>query len=99
MLFIKAVATKLIDDTSYPEIVLCHFFDINNTKHEFIEKWPVVSDASFSGIFPVDCLIGCSVIEDRGTSLLVNTHSPWGIESTKGETTFEVSAEILVGRQ
>ena len=47
MFSIKAKATKLIDNSSYPEIVLCEIVDIDGQKHEFIEKWPVVSAEDF----------------------------------------------------
>lgn len=53
MFYIKAIATKLIDNTGYPEIVLCEFMDYKGNKHEFIEKWPVVSDKEFINIFPM----------------------------------------------
>ena len=38
MFYIKATAIDLIDNSSYPEIVLCEFIDIYGTKHRVIEK-------------------------------------------------------------
>ena len=43
MFYIKATAIDLIDNNSYPEIVLCEFIDIYGIQHRIIEKWPVVS--------------------------------------------------------
>ena len=43
MFYIKATAIDLIDNSSYPEIVLCEFIDIYGIQHRIIEKWPVVS--------------------------------------------------------
>ena len=43
MFYIKATAIDLIDNNSYPKIVLCEFIDIYGIQHRIIEKWPVVS--------------------------------------------------------
>lgn len=83
--FIKAQATKLVDD-SQPYFVLCEFYDVNERKHEIIEKWPVVTEKDWDGNLPTDCLIPCTVIEDRVSSYIVHTD----IESTLGETIFEI---------
>ena len=31
------IATQLIDDSNYPEVVLCEFADYNGKKHKFDE--------------------------------------------------------------
>lgn len=61
MFYIKVIATKLIDDSGYPEFVLCVFIDYRGKKHEFIEKCPVVSNEEFTNKFPTNCIIGCIV--------------------------------------
>ena len=97
MFLIKAKATKLIDDSSYPEIVLCEVVDVYGQKHEFIEKWPVVSAKDyFENAFPKECEIGCVILEKRETSYLVSTEQPYGIESTDGKTIFEIDKESLL---
>lgn len=96
MFYIKAVATRLIDDSSYPEIVLCEFADFKGIKHEFIEKWPVISSEKFDNIFPKCCSIGCVIIEERTKTYTVNTDQPWGIESTEGNTIFEIDTNMLI---
>ena len=59
MFCIKALATQLIDRSFYPEIVLCEMVDVHGCKHQFIEKWPVVSVSAkkFENIFPQACEI------------------------------------------
>lgn len=37
MFYIKATAIRLIDDSAYPEIVLCEFADAYDHKHRIIE--------------------------------------------------------------
>ena len=96
MFYIKATATRLIDDSMYPEIVLCEFIDANDTRHKIIEKWPVVSYEKFENIFPKDCFIGCTVVETKFESYIVNTEQPWDIESEKGKTIFEIHKNLLV---
>lgn len=96
MFFIKAVATRLIDDTSYPEFVLCEFTDANGYNHKFVEKWPVVSEEDFENFFPKDCLLGCVIIEEKPTTYIVSTEQPWGIESEEDISVFEISKSQLI---
>lgn len=95
MFFIKAIATKLVDDSEYPEFVLCEFVDCDEKKHEFIEKWPVISDKVFKKSFPLNCVIGCIVLKENINSYLVSTLKPWGIESEEGLYEFEISKDLL----
>ena len=90
------MATQLIDDSSYPEIVLCEIVDMNGCKHRFIEKWPVVSAEKFENVFPRVCQIDCVVLEERSMSYVVCTEQPWDMESTEGKTVFEISKECLL---
>lgn len=94
--FIKASVTKLIDDSTYPEVVLLEFYDINNKKHEVIEKWPVISNLKFSNEFPKECLIACMIIEEKENLYIVSTLEPWSIESTSGLTVFEISKTLII---
>ena len=96
MFEIKAKATKLIDDAGYPELVLVEFYDYYGKKHNFIEKWPVVSAQEFDASFPKECTIACTLVEERETSCIVDTSKPWGMESEEGLTIFEVSKNLLV---
>ncbi|MBQ3490604.1 MAG: hypothetical protein IJA86_08440 [Clostridia bacterium] len=96
MFYIKAMATRLIDDRGYPEIVLCEFIDINGNRHRIIEKWPVVSNEKFENTFPKDVLLGCVIIEEKAESYIVDTDQPWYIESVEGKTIFEIHKNSLV---
>ena len=96
MFYIKATAIDLIDNSSYPEIVLCEFIDIYGTKHRVIEKWPVVSLEKFDNVFPKDSYIGCVIVEEKIESVIVNTNQPWYIESTDGKNIFEIHKSSLV---
>ena len=96
MFYIKAIATKLIDNSRYPEIVLCEFIDVNDKRHNIIEKWPVVSSEDFENIFPKDCFIGCVIVEEKADSYFVDTEQPWHIESEEGKTIFEIHKSLLI---
>lgn len=95
MFEIKAKATKIIDNTSYPENVLIEVIDFEGQKHNFIEKWPVVSAQELDGFFPKDCTIACTLVEEKEMSCIVDTSKPWGMESEEGLTIFEISKEML----
>ena len=96
MFYIKATAIDLIDNSSYPEIVLCEFIDIYGIQHRFIEKWPVVSNEEYDNVFPKDVYIGCIIAEEKAESVIVNTDQPWYIESIEGKNIFEIPKSILV---
>ena len=96
MFYIKATAIDLIDNSSYPEIVLCEFIDIYGIQHRIIEKWPVVSNEEYDNVFPKDAYIGCIVAEQKAESVIVNTDQPWDIESIEGKNIFEIPKSILV---
>ena len=87
-------------DKEFPGVVECVLIDSDDCAHRFVEKAPVVStvDLSFDSIFPqpgyIACLIQDEWTDERGRQLVrVNTLTPWGIESTAGETTFTVLRE------
>ena len=96
MFYLESIATKLIDDSSYPEIVLCEFTDYNGKKHEFVEKWPVISNKDFSNSFPMTCAIGCTILKENAESYIVSTLEPWDIESEEALTEFEISKNLLL---
>ena len=96
MFYIKATATQLIDNSAYPEIVLCEFIDANDNRHKIIEKWPVISSEKFENVFPKVCFIGCTVVEKKFESYIVDTGQPWYIESEEGKTIFEIHKSLLI---
>ncbi len=96
MFGIKAKATKLTDNSSYPDKVLIELYDFEGIKHTFIEKWPVVSAEELDYLFPKDCVIACIVVSEKEKSYIVDTSKPWDIESEKGLTIFEISKDLLI---
>ena len=73
--------------------------DVNGCKHQFIEKWPVVSTEKFENIFPQVCEIGCVIQKERSASYVVCTEQPWGIESTEGKTIFEIAKDLVIEKE
>lgn len=96
MFEIKAIAIELLDNSTYPEIVLIEFFDYYGRRHRFVEKWPVVSAHKFDSSFPKNCGIACVVTEEKETSFIVDTSNPCGIESEEGLTVFEINKNLLL---
>lgn len=96
MLTIKATAIELLDDSTYPEMVLIEFLDYYGRRHRFVEKWPVVSAEAFDSSFPRDCDIACVIVEEKESSLIIDTSKPWGIVSEEGLTVFEINKNVLL---
>jgi len=102
MFGIKTQITKCIDDEGYPTFVECQFVDAHGCTQTFNDKDAIFtkefldrnSDYSVAGI------IGCEIIErkiiDGREIIKIDTDLPWHIESTKGETLFEVLQEQLI---
>ncbi|HEX5067034.1 MAG TPA: hypothetical protein VFY49_13025 [Myxococcota bacterium] len=92
-----------MDDDHFPIVVSCTLRDIHGRAWQFVEKAPVVSTANLTAqsSYPQNGDFGCRVISrsvdatGRATAL-IDTSSPWGIESTDGCARFEVFADQLV---
>jgi hypothetical protein len=90
-------------DEHQPGFVECVLRDAANIEHVFVEKVPVVSTDNLwsTSDYPRVGAIGC-VVQERwqdtdGRSLVrATTEQPWGIESTRGETSFVVHASQVV---
>ena len=95
MFGIKVKITKFVDDWQ-PGWVECEFTDASGKLHIFNEKVPIVTAEYLdeNSIYPQDGIISCEIIERKNIDgreiVKVNTELPWHIESTKGETVFEV---------
>lgn len=86
-----------------PGWVECLLVDAQGRPWFFFEKVPVVSheDLRADTMYPRPGRIACDVIARRLDAtnkevLVVDTARPWGIESTSGETRFEVRPEQVV---
>jgi hypothetical protein len=102
MYAVSVQITAYVDD-HFPGFVWCALRDIHGRTWDFVEKVPVVSATHLTArsAYPLGGKIACRVIsrsEDasgRGT-VLVDTSTPWGVESREGNTRFEVFAHQLV---
>jgi hypothetical protein len=101
MFGVKAKITKCIDDTSYPAFVECQFVDAHGKIQIFNDKDAIFAKEMLNrnSLYPIDGVIGCEIVERKridGCEIIkVDTELPWGIESVKSETIFEVSAEQI----
>jgi hypothetical protein len=90
-------------DEHQPGFVECRFQDAHGGVHVVVEKVPVVSteDLRSNSHYPCPGAIGCTVereYEDHeGRSLVaVNTELPWHVESSSGQTRFELLSSHVV---
>lgn len=102
MLALLVTIVRWADDWQ-PGWVECHLMDAFDRRRVFIEKVPVVSREELHAdtAYPRPGLIACTLIERRIAPtgrevLVVDTATPWGIESTTGETRFEVHPTQVV---
>jgi hypothetical protein len=96
---IHVLITRFID-SSQPGFVECALTDAWGRHWTFREKVPVVSTADLdeSSDYPQAGVIGCEIVrrwrDARGRDLLtVDTGRPWGVESTTGQSRFDVLPE------
>lgn len=101
---IRAVRVSIIRfvDDSYPGFVECRLFDAAGHEWIFREKVPVVTlvDLNERSCFPQPGMIACRISEKRmagdGREIVrIDTEFPWHVESTTGQTRFEVFADQL----
>jgi hypothetical protein len=99
---VKVSIIRYVDD-SQPGIVECKLVDARGREWTVIEKVPVVSlvDLDASSNYPQPGVIGCLVVERRQQAdgrevVTISTEKPWDIESTTGETRFDVVPEQLI---
>ena len=87
----------------FPGFVSCILRDIHGCIWHFVQKAPVVSLGTLTAqsAYPQSSEIACRVIsrsadpQGRAT-VVVDTSTPWGVESEEGNARFEVFADQLV---
>ena len=86
-----------------PGWVECRLVDISGRVHLFHEKVPVVTAANLwsDTHYPQPGIVAAIVLKRNAQhsgqeSLTVDTAEPWDIESTAGETIFEIGSHQLV---
>ncbi len=90
-------------DNSQRGWVECNLIDVEGQEWLFIEKVPIVTSASLNGFsnYPQPGSIACQIIDrrvdiqDRET-LTIDMSKPWSIESTSGNSYFEVYPNQLL---
>lgn len=100
MLAIKIQIARFVD-FHFPGWVECKMADAHGHEHLFVDKVPVVTSAVLDeASLPQPGFIGCVVVGEKKHGdgrriVIVDTHTPWGIESTSGGTRFEVWPDQL----
>jgi hypothetical protein len=84
-------------DEHPPGFVACSVVDAMGTRHEFVEKVPIVTTENVSkdSSYPAPGTVACRVEREwqapNGRRLIqVNTEQPWHVESVTGESVFVV---------
>jgi DNA-binding CsgD family transcriptional regulator len=94
--------TGYVDD-HFPGFVSCELNDAHQRKWQFVEKVPVVTRANLTSrsTYPQAGHIRCRVLSrsvgEGGRAITrIDTASPDGVESTDGNTVFDVFSEQVV---
>ncbi|MDI1477940.1 hypothetical protein [Polyangium sp. y55x31] len=97
MLGVRVQIVRFADE-SQPGWVECHLVDAHGRRWSFLEKVPVVTLALLDeqSEYPQPGIIGCEVVGRRGGIARIDTAQLWAIESTEGETQFDVPESLLV---
>ncbi|MDI3282264.1 hypothetical protein [Polyangium sp. 15x6] len=97
MLGVQVQIVRFADDAQ-PGWVECHLIDAHGRRWSFLEKVPVVTLAPLDeqSEYPQPGIVACEVLTRRGGIARIDTAQPWAIESTEGETQFDVQESLLV---
>jgi hypothetical protein len=102
MLGVRVIISRWVDDAQ-PGWVECQFTDAHGCVWSFVEKLPVVTPADLdaSSRYPQPGVIACQVVgrgrEPIGREVVsIDTSTPWHVESTSGQTRFDVLPEQLM---
>lgn len=100
---LQVTITRFISKDN-PYFIECRFMDVLGKEHIIHEKVPVITheDLDENSTYPRPGSIACEIMEQYPVSggseiLIIDTSKPWGIETTTGETIFEVdAAQVLL---
>jgi hypothetical protein len=102
VLYVPVKIVRFVDE-SFPGFVECHLSDALGQQHVFVDKVPIVTAADLGpeSLYPQPGVIACEMsaqwTDEQGRELRrITTETPWGVESTSGETSFVVLAEQLL---
>lgn len=98
---IRAQIVRMVDP-HYPGFVECELVDVDGVRWSIVDKVPVVTleDLDERSSYPRSVELACTVLErfrsPEGIELaLIDIGSPWGLQASDGETTFEVRVDQL----
>ena len=102
MLGVTVSITQYIDDAQ-PGWVECKLLDAWGHEWLFKDKVPMFTSLMLDkhSTYPQSGVIACQVVKkyfdaDGKEIITIDTQSPWYVESTTGETRFDVSSEQLI---
>jgi hypothetical protein len=103
MALVAVEIIKQVDRSTSPAVVECRLVDAGGREWFFRDKEPVFSpsEPAEGDTYPRQGVIGCEILgrwvfpNGRGI-VAINTGSPWDLESTTGETMFEVFESQIV---
>jgi hypothetical protein len=101
LLGVKVEISRYVDDAQ-PGVVECLLVDACGHHHLFVERVPVVASEALgaNSFFPQAGIIACQIVErkyvDGREIVKVKTETPWHIESTAGETSFDILPDQLI---
>lgn len=89
-------------DVSQPGWVECRLRDARGHEWTLADKLPVFTEADLdaSSSYPQPGVVACEIIREWTDEYgrrrcIVSTARPWGVESTEGETEFEVFSDQI----
>ena len=82
-----------IDEQHFPVAVDFELVDVFGTTHKFTEKVPAIGIEIQKT--PYFAWIDCTVSNEKGSSVMVSTHDPHGVECHNGNFEFEVPRTSL----
>jgi hypothetical protein len=99
---VRVVIRKYVDP-AFPGWVECTLIDAAGREVRFVEKVPVVTEATLGpdSPYPQTGVIACEVLATRRDAegrdvATISTVNPWDVESATGETEFEVPCEQIL---
>jgi hypothetical protein len=100
---IKIKITSFMNEDYFPGAIECKFKDAWDVEHTVLEKYPLITDKVLDAEseYPQDGLIVGEVVKewkdpDGRAIVTINTEMPWGIETTTGQTEFDLEVEQLI---
>ncbi len=97
MVGVRVQIVRFVDD-AFPGFVECELVDAHDRRWLFVDKGPVVTTEFLTAhdSYPQPGIIACEVIDRADRIVHIDTSRPWSVESTEGQTRFEVPEASLV---